>query len=51
LNYKTIENILEIYSLEEILELNDYTLEDALYYLVENEFVTLPTPEPVDLND
>ncbi len=42
-----IENILQTYSLEEILELNDLTEADALYFLEKQEFVTLPTPKPL----
>ncbi len=41
-------NILETYSLEEILELNDKTTEDCLEFLVEEEFVKLPSIKPLD---
>lgn len=43
------ENILQSYSLEEILELNDLTEDEVLYFLVEQEFIKLPNPLPVDL--
>lgn len=42
-----IENILQTYSLEEIFELNDLTEEDVLFFLVKEEFLTLPEPEPL----
>lgn len=45
------EKYLETYSLEEILELNELTEVDALMFLVEQEFVVLPDPKPVDLED
>jgi hypothetical protein len=44
-----IERILQTYTLEEILELNDLTEDDVLEYLVETKFVTLPDPEPCDV--
>ena len=47
MNYKEIEDTLETYSLEEIFELNDLTEEEVLYFLVEEEFVTLPNPRPL----
>lgn len=40
--------ILECYSLEEILELNDKTQEELLLFLVEERFVKLPKPLPLD---
>lgn len=48
MSYRTI---LETYSLEEILELNDLTAEDCLEYLVEEGFVTLPEIHPLDFDD
>lgn len=45
--YEVIENYLETYSLEEILELNDLTEAEALYFLVERKFVSLPNPRPL----
>ncbi len=41
-------NILETYTLEEILELNDKTTEDCLEFLVEEGFVRLPSIKPLD---
>lgn len=40
--------VLEVYSLEEILELNDLTTEDVLDYLVTQGFVRLPEIQPLD---
>jgi len=44
-----VERILQTYTLEEIFELNDLTEEDVLLFLVEEEFLELPDPEPVDV--
>lgn len=40
--------ILDVYSLEEILEQNDLTTEDALEFMVEEEFVKLPDITPLE---
>jgi len=40
--------VLETYSLEEILELNDLTAEDCLEFLVEEDFVSLPEIKPLE---
>lgn len=40
-------DFLETYSLEEILELNDLTVEDCLEFLVEEGFVELPEVKPL----
>lgn len=40
--------MLETYSLEEILELNDLTPEEALEYLVTQGLVELPEITPLD---
>lgn len=40
--------ILDCYSLEEILELNDLTPEDLLEFLVEEEYIKLPTITPLE---
>lgn len=45
-----IEKILETYSLEEILEFNEVTDADTLLFLVEQGFVHLPNPSPIDLD-
>jgi len=47
-DYDTAEHLLEIYSLEEILELNDITPEEALEYLVNQEFIKLPEIQPLE---
>lgn len=44
-----IEKFLETYTLEEILELNELTEADALYFMVKEEFIQLPSIKPVDL--
>ena len=40
--------ILETYSLEELLELNDLTSEECLEYLVEEGYIELPEIKPLD---
>jgi hypothetical protein len=45
--YEKVEKALQVYSLEEILELNDLTDEDVLVFLVEQQFISLPNPEPL----
>ena len=42
--------VLETYTLEEILELNDVTEEEALEYLVTQGFLELPEIEPLDVD-
>lgn len=42
-----VEDYLETYSLEEILELNDRTEAETLYFLVDKQFVNLPNPRPL----
>ena len=37
-----IEHVLEVFTFEEVLAQNDLTLEDALYFLVDEEFLELP---------
>jgi len=44
----TYATLLEVYTLEEILELNDKTEEDCLEYLVDQGYVKLPTIKPLD---
>lgn len=48
MSYRTI---LETYSLEEILELNDLTAEDCLEYLVEEGYIDLPDITPLDFDE
>lgn len=40
-------DILETYSLEEILELNDLSTEDCLEFLVEEGYIELPEVKPL----
>ena len=40
-----------MYSIEDILELNDLTEEDLLIYLVENDYIKLPNIRPIDFED
>lgn len=40
--------ILDVYSIEDILELNDVTTEDCLEFLVEEGFVNLPKIKPLE---
>ena len=42
-----IENVLQTYTFEEILEMNDLTEADALLLLVEQDLIILPDPEPL----
>lgn len=44
-------SILDCYSLEEILELNDITLEEALTFLHEEKFIKLPENLPLEFDD
>lgn len=48
---KEITNLLQTYSLSEVLELSDCTEEEALYFLVSHRFVALPNPLPVDVEE
>lgn len=49
-SYKEIESILQSYSLEEILEYNDVSPEDALEFLVDEEFIKLPAIKPLEFD-
>ncbi len=40
--------ILDVYSLEDILELNNVTTEEALEFMVEEEFIKLPAIKPLE---
>jgi len=40
--------ILDVYSLEDILELNDVTTEEALIFLIEENFIKLPDIKPLE---
>jgi hypothetical protein len=50
-SFHEVECYLKTYSLEEIFELNDLTVEDVLIYLVEQGFIDLPDPSPIDMFD
>lgn len=43
-----IKNCLDVYGLEEILEINDLTIEDLLVFMVGNYGLTLPDYAPLD---
>ena len=45
--YSEIEKFLEVYSLEDILEFNDLTEVEVLDYLIQQKFVSLPSPRPL----
>ena len=47
MNLVEVENILQTYSFNEILEFNDLSEEDTLLFLIEEEFVVLPNPTPI----
>ena len=51
MNVEKIESILEVYTLEDILELNDLTIADALLLLHQESLIILPDPKPLDFND
>jgi hypothetical protein len=42
------EHLLETYTLEDIMNYNDLTEADALVFLVEQEFISLPSIQPLD---
>lgn len=44
-----LDKILETYSLEDILEYNDKTVEECLQFLLDLEYIELPEVLPVDL--
>lgn len=45
------QRVLEVYSFEEVLELNDVTLEDCLQFITESMFITkLPPSRILDRN-
>ena len=45
---KKVELVMEVYTLEEILEANDVTQEEALIALVEVGLVKLPEIQPLE---
>lgn len=42
------EHLLDIYSLEELLEMNDLTEADALVYLVNTNYISPPEITPLE---
>jgi hypothetical protein len=48
---REVENTLQVYDLSEIIEKNDLTEADVLLFLVEQGFLELPDPEPLDFSD
>jgi hypothetical protein len=46
-----IERLLQTYDFQDIIDINGLTEEEVLYFLVEQEFVSLPEVKPVDYND
>lgn len=46
--YLSYTTLLDVYTLEQILELNDKTTEECLEYLVEEGYVELPRIKPLD---
>ena len=49
--YLSYAAVLEVYDLEQILELNDKTTEECLEYLVEEGYIELPRIKPLDFDD
>jgi len=44
-------SVLEVYSIEELLELNDITTEEALQFLVESKLLSLPSVKALEFDD
>jgi len=49
--YTYAEHLLQTYTLEEILELNGKTEDEALEFMLEAKFLDTPDPKPVDIYD
>jgi hypothetical protein len=49
LDFSEVEKLLQTYTLEEILEINEITEEEALYFLLKEKFLKVPNPEPIDI--
>jgi hypothetical protein len=47
MSVEELENILEVYTLEEIAEFNDLSVVDVLQFLVDQEFIELPEILPI----
>lgn len=43
--------ILDVYSIEDLLDLNDKTTEELLIFLIEEGYIDLPAIRPLDLDD
>lgn len=48
---KRVENALSVYTLEEIIEINELTEEEVLEFLLDQKFIRLPSVMPIDLED
>jgi hypothetical protein len=44
-----VEKLVETYSLEELMELNDLEEVDVMFILIDKGYCKVPNPEPVDL--
>ena len=44
-------NVLDVYSLEQLLELNDLTTEECLEFLVDEGYIELPRIRPLAFDD
>jgi hypothetical protein len=51
LEYSDTEKVLQIYTLEEVLEHNDLTEVDLLDLLLENNLIRLPPVLPLDIRN
>jgi hypothetical protein len=49
LEFSEVEKLLQTYTLEEILEINEITEEEVLYFLLKMKFLKVPNPEPIDI--
>ena len=47
MSYEEAESVLEVYSLADILERNNYSEADALCFLVSQRFIELPEVLPI----
>ena len=51
ISVQDIENLLDVYTFEDILDLNDLTEADVLLFLVDQGFVNLPKIKPLNFSD
>lgn len=49
--YLSYTAVLDVYTIEQILELNDLTTEECLEFLVDEGYIILPRIKPLDFND